>query len=117
MDTKTYPVIVAGTGFEGRAERIRANCKDGARIDLRREPGNKFDANAIGVWMSVSHFFGLWRPWSKIGYIPASRAKQWAPKMDSGSMSFVQGHVHSFDAYPGVEHPRVSTRLTFDIDR
>lgn len=108
---KVIQAIVAGTGFEGRAARIRAFCTEDAPVRLEREPRNKHDPNAILVLMQTRVFWGLWRPWTPIGYIKADRAKSLAPKIDSGAMRVMSAHVESFYAPHGIEHPRVSLRI------
>jgi len=103
-------VIVAGTGFEGRAAKIRSYCTPGARVTLRREPNNCHDPNAIAVYMAVPRLFGLFeRAPFKIGYIKADAAKGLAKRMDKGFA--ISGCIASFYAPPGREHPRVSLEL------
>ncbi|MDO9357893.1 MAG: HIRAN domain-containing protein [Polaromonas sp.] len=116
MTLKSIRGIVAGTGFEGRAARIRRFCGNGAEIDLRREPHNPHDAEAIGVWMRCSIFFGLWKPWAMIGYIQADRADHLAPRLDSGEYKLVRAYVKSFYAPPDVNHPRVSVEIEVDVN-
>ncbi len=107
-------VVVTGTGFEGRAARIRAFCREGSEVQLRREPNNPYDADAIAVWLRCRVFFGLWKPWGQIGYIKAARADSWAAKIDSGEMKVRRAYVRSLYAPQGREHPRVS--LTIDVE-
>lgn len=102
--------IVAGTGFEGRAAVIRAHVRDGMPVQLRREPTNPHDPNAIAVLVSVPRLFGLLgRGLTQIGYIKARAAKGVAAKMDAGIN--VTGYVKGFYAPPGRDFPRVSLRL------
>nr|WP_145546402.1 HIRAN domain-containing protein [Variovorax boronicumulans] len=115
MAIKTYAAIVAGTGHEGRAPRIRAFCRQGASVRLKREPMNQHDRNAIAVYARLHLLWGLWRPWHHIGYIKADRAASWAPKMDSGELTFVSAVVDSLYAPVGQDHPRVSLRVTFHM--
>ena len=112
---KGVRAIVAGTGFEGRAPNIRRFCREGVAVQLRREPYNPYDKDAIAVYMRCSQLFGLWRPWMSIGYVKAARADGLAPKMDSGQYKVRRAYVHSFDVYPGLEHPRVSIQIEFDV--
>ena len=102
--------IVAGTGFEGRAEIIRKHCKNGMPVLLRRDPSNPHDSNAITVFISVPRLFGLLgQSPTQIGYIRAAAAKGLAAKIDAGTE--VSGSVKSFYAPSGIDHPRVSLRL------
>jgi len=102
--------IVAGTGFEGRAEIIRKHCRNGMPVHLRREPNNPYDPDAIAVLIAVPRMFGLLgHSLVQIGYIKASAAKGLAAKLDSGKS--VNGMVKSFYAPEGKDFPRVSLRL------
>lgn len=108
MTIKEISAVVAGTGFEGRAAIISSRCKEGASVDLVREPHNQFDANAIAVYMHGSRLFGLLKTREKIGYIKATRAENLAQKMDDGSIKIVKAQVRSFHAPSTVKVPRVS---------
>lgn len=102
--------IVAGTGFDGRGEVIRAHVREGMRVQLQREPSNPHDPNAVAVLIPVPRLFGLLgRGAVQIGYIKARAAKSIAAKMDAGVE--VTGFVKSFYAPPGRKFPRVSLRL------
>jgi hypothetical protein len=111
MPIKTIAAIVAGTGFEGRQDIIRSHCKEGALVELRREPQNKHDPEAIGVWMQCSHLMGLIKTWRQIGYIKAARADRLATQLDDGSLIINKATVRSFNAPSGREHPRVSLEI------
>lgn len=110
-DTKVISAVVAGTGFEGRAGRIRFFCKENAPIKLRRDLKNSFDSNAIAVDMQCTILWGLYKPWVQIGYIKKERAKFLAPKLDSGTYTIVDAWVQSYFAPDDIDHPRVSIRI------
>ncbi len=102
--------IVAGTGFEGRDKIIKAHCKEGAGIKLKREPHNKYDPNAIAVYMEAPVLFGLLgQRFKQIGYVKSNSAESLATKMDSGMK--LTAVVASFYAPPDREHPRVSIEI------
>ena len=66
--------VIAGTGFEGRAKTIRSHCREGRKVILKRDPHNKYDANAIEVYIKVPGLlFG--RRLRQIGFIKAGTAK------------------------------------------
>jgi len=68
-------VIVAGTGFEGRASIIQKHCRNGQRVELRRERSNRHDPNAIAVYLETPFLFGLFGTrLRQIGYIKAPAA-------------------------------------------
>lgn len=111
---KTISAIVAGTGFEGRAERIRAYCQEGAAVSLVREPDNPHDPNAIAVLLHVRWMWGLIKFKSNIGHLKASRAKQLAEGLDRNKLRVTDAWVESFYAPEDTEHPRVSLRINIE---
>lgn len=64
---------IAGITFDNRQIAAR-NCYKGMRLYLRREPHNRYDANAIAVCADC----GL----TQLGYIPRNTAETLAPMMD-----------------------------------
>jgi single-stranded-DNA-specific exonuclease len=64
---------VVGVTFEGRQD-VAGGLVMGAPIELRREPDNPYDANAIAV------FFGALR----VGFVRKEIARRLAPKFDAG---------------------------------
>lgn len=99
--------IIAGTSYEGRAYVIKKHIKPGMQIVLKREPKNRYDKNAIAVYLMVPVLFGLLgKSAKKIGYIQANRAKTLAPKMDNGFIPIAK--VASFFFYDDTYEPRVS---------
>jgi hypothetical protein len=106
-------VIVAGTGFEGRASVIRGHCRTGVKAELTREPQNQHDPNAIAVFIEIPIFFGIFgKRMRQIGYIKAPAADGLAKRMDEGLK--ISAIVSSFYAPPGRDHPRVSLTLEYD---
>jgi len=79
---------VAGVTFEGRQQLIR-NLKIKDKIQLRREPNNTYDKNAIQVVISN----GL-----SIGYINRKLAKNIAPIFDKSSQPYgIKGEITSLN--------------------
>ncbi|WP_461521829.1 HIRAN domain-containing protein [Porticoccus sp.] len=106
--------IVAGTGFEGRDLTIKRHCREGMEVVLRREPHNKFDNNAVAVYLKIPRFGGLLgNSLVQIGHIKANTAKSLAKAMDSGAM--VTGIVKSYWAPEDREFPRVTVEITDEI--
>lgn len=56
-----------------RQDNIRRYCHAGMRVDLRREPNNKFDNNAVACWI-VARSFLVFRRDLQIGYLPGAIA-------------------------------------------
>ncbi|MCV6612417.1 MAG: HIRAN domain-containing protein [Amphritea sp.] len=110
---KARNIVVAGTGFEGRAKVITKHIRDGMPVHLVRDKHNKYDANAIAVFIVVPVLFGLFgNRVHQIGFVKAGTAKSLAPKMDEGLR--LKGVVDSYYAPKGREHPRVSVKIFED---
>lgn len=65
---------VMGVSFEGRQDAL-AGLRLGFELELRRQPDNPKDANAIAVYYGALH----------IGFIRAGIAKHLAPEIDGGA--------------------------------
>lgn len=114
MERKIISAIVAGTGHEGRSDKIKAYCWEGAEVSLVREPTNQFDPNAIAVILHVRWMWGLIKFKVHIGYIKAARAKSLARDLDSGKIKIIEAWVESYYAPDEINHPRVSLRIEIE---
>lgn len=107
-----YSVIVAGTGFDGRAPRIRLAVRPGMTVNLVPEPENAYDRNAIAVYLPVRRWFTLFMQADvHIGYIKKSKAALFSRKMAEGG-KIINARVKS--TYMGLDHPRVSVLVRTD---
>jgi hypothetical protein len=66
-----FPTKVAGVSHRNRdrtnrQQIIRDTCREGQRVRLIREPNNRYDENAIGVWTEYGE---------QIGYLNADVAR------------------------------------------
>jgi hypothetical protein len=78
MTGRWFKVGVAGESFSNadgisRQMLIKFACRRGCKIELRREPNNKHDSDAVAVWARRKAWFGLVTYEGQIGYIPADR--------------------------------------------
>ena len=75
-----------------KAEAFVAALKPGAEVTLAREPDNKFDKNAVMVWIDGVH----------VGYIPKNQNAALAAQIDLlGDKYFVEpGKILAFDEKP-----------------
>lgn len=70
-------------------------------LELRREPNNPHDPNAIQIW----------HPWGRIGYMPAALAARVAPQLDAGrvvrccvaAVRVRRNHRGRIEGTPGVD--------------
>ncbi|MBQ6454174.1 MAG: DEAD/DEAH box helicase, partial [Coriobacteriales bacterium] len=79
LDAEAFPTKLAGVTFEGRQE-VLASVPAGATLQLRREPHNPYDPNAIAV-----DFQGR-----QMGFLNARLAARLAPALDAGASYDVQ---------------------------
>lgn len=104
-----FSAVLAGTGYEGRAPRIRSFAHPGMPVELRREPDNPYDENAVAVYLLVKRWYTLFRPVAiQIGYLKRARAASLSRKLDEGSR-VVEATVVS--TYKADKHPRVSIQV------
>lgn len=88
MTTGTFYSKIAGVtakNQDGRSRQtcIRTFCKPGMPLILRREPTNKFDKNAIAVWIKARMLL-IFSNELQIGYINSDLASELAVWMDKG---------------------------------
>ena len=73
-DRESFPTKVMGVSFEGRQD-VVAGLVPGHELELRRQPDNPVDANAIAVHYGALH----------IGFLRKEIAKHLAPLIDGGA--------------------------------
>jgi hypothetical protein len=84
IHTRVQGVTARNDDGRARQDCIRAVCRAGMRLMLRREPNNRFDENAIGVWIKVRARW-VFTDEVQIGYISAALAAELARWLDSGN--------------------------------
>ena len=77
---KSLYVKVAGVTFEGRQE-ILATMHAGMPVQIKPEPENKYDHNALAVYVGIG-----WENVPRIGYIPRELAEIIAPFLDGEAL-------------------------------
>ncbi len=76
-DASEFFTKVVGVSFEGRQDTV-AGLVAGQTLELKRQPENPVDANAIAVMNGVLH----------VGFLKKEIAKRLAPNMDAGDRYF-----------------------------
>lgn len=98
METQTLLSKVVGVTFEGRQEIIELMSITDL-IQLRPEPQNQYDENAIAVWVAFPPESGMEN--AQIGYLPKEIAAQVAPHMDGeyfiGTVDEINGGFLKWD--------------------
>lgn len=84
----TFPSKVAGvsaSNSNGRSRQnyIRAFCKPGMPLILKREPDNPYDKNAVAVWIKARAML-FFTAEVQIGYLSAHVAAEIADHLDNG---------------------------------
>jgi len=108
--------IVAGTGYlntdgSERCKIIAKHISEKMPVILKRDPDNKYDSNAIAVYINTPKLFGLIKNNQvQIGYIKAQAAKSISSRIDNGEK--ITAFVSSFDLYDE-KWPRVSLTLVY----
>jgi tellurite resistance protein len=64
MRISSYPCVIVGLPYEGRAEYVRRNVREGSEVTLHLEPDNPHDSDAVAC------FHGR----QCIGYIPSEKS-------------------------------------------
>lgn len=116
-EIKTFRAVLAGTGYEGRAEVIRRMGRKGSKLRLVREPANEHDANAIRVDLECRFLFGLLKLYRHIGYIQASRSARIAGKIDSGERRITGAEIVNMYAPPDQLFPDVTAEVSYQQTR
>jgi len=88
---------LAGFRYHAGAE-VWRELRVGDRLELAREPGNAYDANAVAV---------LWRG-RKLGYVPRSENAALAWGLDRGTP--LRARISAV-----VEHPNPARRVRFEV--
>lgn len=76
MHVEYTAVKLRGAKYKGDKA---AKLKLGAELELRREPGNVYDSNAVLVLGEVDGYESV-----PLGYLPKGVASKVAPQMDAG---------------------------------
>lgn len=97
----SFPTKVMGVSFEGRQDRV-AGLVPGLKLELKRQPDNPADPNAVAVW------YGGWQ----IGYLRKQIAKHLAPLIDGGA-TYTAGIEHVTGGKDG-KHYGVNIRVERD---
>ena len=80
-------------------------------IELRREPNNPHDSNAVAVHVKVPRLRGLLGArLMQVGYIKATTAKSLAKALDSGTA--ITGYIKYLNASDDRKFPRITLEIT-----
>ena len=95
---KSLFTILDGTTIPDRAAVVRAECREGSRVELRRRDAVDPTGAHIDVWLECSALLGLVKAWKKIGHVPEETAAALPPDGDISSSIVAYGTVKAMYA-------------------
>jgi hypothetical protein len=107
----TLFTIVGGTTIPDRAAIVRAHCREGSRVELRRPKGRDAESQCIDVWLECNALMGLIKVWKMIGHVPADTAEALLPDDDANLMVVAYGTVKAAYAPAGRDEAAVTVEI------
>lgn len=108
VDTSIF-TILGGTTIPDRAALVRAECREGSRVELRRRDPN---GAHIDVWPECRPRLPLMKTWKMIGHVPDEAALLLLPIADKGSTVIGLGTVKTVYAPEGQDEAVVTVEIT-----
>jgi hypothetical protein len=108
VDTSLF-TILGGTTIPDRAAIVRAECREGSRVELRRRDAG---GSHIDVWLECRPRLRLMKPWKVIGHVPEETAVSLLPLADTRSTVIAQGTVKTVYAPAGRDEAVVTVEIT-----
>ncbi len=109
--------IVGGTTIPQRARIVKAYCREGSGVELRREGTDRDSGFTIGVWLECPSALGLISTWKKIGHVPPETADALEPFMDESSTVVARGAVRTVYAPVDREEAAVVVQIRAAVPR
>ena len=108
---KSIFTILGGTTIPDRAAVVRAECREGSRVELRRQEGIDPTRARIDVWLECKALLGLVKAWKKIGHVPEETAAALPPDGDISSSIVAYGTVKAMYAPMGRDEAVVTVEI------
>jgi hypothetical protein len=108
---KSIFTILGGTTIPDRAAVVRAECREGSRVELRRQEGVDPPGGRIDVWLECRALLGLVKAWKKIGHVPQETAAELPPDGDVSSSIVAHGTVKTMYAPLGRDEAVVTVEI------
>lgn len=108
---KSIFTIVGGTTIPDRAAVVRAECREGARVELRRRSGVEATDAPIDVWLECRTLLGLVKTWKRIGHVPTETATALPTDGDISATVVAHGTVKSMYAPLGRDEAVVTVEI------
>lgn len=112
MAGRVVSLDISAVGLQFRLKREMRKILEGKtfKVELEREPDNRFDGNAIRVLMNDKKY-GLLAG-QHIGYIRRETAAELAPRVDDGRVELIGGTMSGVDAETGGADLTIKIRKT-----
>jgi hypothetical protein len=107
VDTSLF-TILGGTTIPDRAAIVRAECREGSRVELRRRDA---DDSHIDVWLECRPRLRLMKAWKRIGHVPEETAASLLPFVYKDSTVVAQGMVKTVYAPAGRDEAVVTVEI------
>lgn len=101
--------ILGGTTVPDRAAIVRAECREGSRVELRRADA---DGSSVDVWLDCRSRLGLRKAWKRIGHVPAEAAAPLLAVAEVGSTVVGHGTVQAVIAPAGRDEAVVTVEIS-----
>jgi len=109
---RTIFTILGGTTIPERAAIVRAHCREGSRVELRRRNAAEDDDACIDVWLECRSLVGFIKAWKKIGHVPLDTAAALLPDDDANAAVVAYGTVKAVYAPEGRDEAVVSVEIS-----
>ena len=83
--------ILGGTTIPDHAAIVRAECREGSIVELRRRNEVGVNGSRIDVWLECRSLLGIVNAWKKIGFVPDETAAAIVPISEEGSAVVAYG--------------------------
>jgi len=103
--------ILSGTTIPDRAAIVRAECREGSRVELRTSAEADGAAPRVDVWLECKTLLGLVKAWKKIGHVPDETAAALLPTGEARSSVVGRGTVKSIYAPAGRDEAVVTVEI------
>jgi hypothetical protein len=107
VDTSIF-TILGGTTIPDRAAIVRAECREGSRVELRRRDATD---SHIDVWLECRPRLRLVKTWRLIGHVPEETAAALLALARDGAIVVAQGTVKTVYAPAGRDEAVVTVEV------
>ena len=108
---KSLFTILGGTTIPDHAAIVRAECREGSRVEMRRQENVDSVGERIDVWLECRALLGLVKFWKKIGYVPEETAAELPPDGDVSATVVGYGTVKTVYAPLGRDEAVVTVEI------